>query len=277
MTAGSTLFSAVDQEGVPREERCMAQLTIGFPPPLLGAQPKRLTLYAQSQGWFCLEKPAGVSVEEGDFPGLTKALNLQIDAEKPELVRLGLQRCANVTNLACEISGPVLFAEGRKRRAELRDIVGSRRLSFTFAFWTRHESQESEITCDAPIVCPADAPPRISRNLGKRSETLFTRVGESGEFWFWEALSSYPRPGQIRLHAQRCGIAVLGDATFGSEPPVKSFLGERSRFRWEGPCMRLIRLQGLPDLPTEWPTEAAWAALGKRLGRAVDARRFRAC
>ena len=65
---------------------------IGFPPPVLGKDPLRLPVIADSADWLALDKPAGIGVRDYPWdqqvPDLDTALNLQLRQGKPELKRL---------------------------------------------------------------------------------------------------------------------------------------------------------------------------------------------
>ena len=73
--------------------RQKSESAIGFPPPLLGEAPWRMPILAQDpeQAWFALNKPANIALRDFPWdrhlPNMDAALNRQLQAGKPELLR----------------------------------------------------------------------------------------------------------------------------------------------------------------------------------------------
>ena len=120
--------------------------SIGFPPGMLGDAPLRMPVVGESEGWIAVEKPAGVGVREypwdAGIPDMDAALNQQLQAGKPELVKRGATLFGSAYYLDPAISGVALFAKNRESLSELRNLAGSEELSYRFLFVTRSGAGE---------------------------------------------------------------------------------------------------------------------------------------
>jgi len=148
-------------------EKSKKRNAIGFPPPLLGEFPQRLTLLAATGDWLALDKPAGVGTRAypwDDTPDLDSALNTQFEAGKPELQRTGASLFGSVYYLDPEISGVALFAKNRDALADLRNRFGSGECRFTFRFVAAlSEEAAAEFQADAPLLPHRVKPKMIQR------------------------------------------------------------------------------------------------------------------
>ena len=226
------------------------QQAIGFPPPLLGAEPVRLAVLSDADLWLALDKTPGVGVREypwdGDVPNMDAALNLQLQSAKPELVRLGASTFGSVYYLDPEVSGVALFGKSRESIAELRNQYGSGHFDCHFLLVTRHqgESVGEERHSDAPLL-PHNTKPKMipSTAKGKRALTCFQLLDASPSGWaLWRASASFIRPHQVRAHAAVLGLAVLGDCLYGGpDAPSLRHLQPRKR----GPGMQVPVFDGI--------------------------------
>lgn len=217
---------------------------IGFPPPLLGGDPLRLSVLGDADGWLALDKPAGVGVraypwDEG-VPHLDAALNQQLQAGKPELAGFGAELFGSVYYIEPEVSGVALFGKSREAIADLRNAYGSGELGFQFLCVSRiHPAVEpgGVLASDAPLL-PHDWKLKMipSTAKGKRAQTSFKCLAVSASGWaLWVARSAYPRVHQIRVHAAVLGIALLGDTLYeGPDSPLLVDVMPKKR----GPGMR---------------------------------------
>jgi 23S rRNA-/tRNA-specific pseudouridylate synthase len=206
---------------------------IGFPPPLLGDVPLRLPVIGEAGGWLALEKPAGVGLREHPWypgvPDLDAALNKQLLAEKPELLRREAALFGSVYYLDPEISGVAVFAKSRESLADLRNHFGSGNCFFRFLFVTRAgiAGGAREIVADAPLL-PHNTKPKMipSTAKGKKTVTNFRLLCDSDAGWaLWEATSAFLRPHQVRAHASVVGVPVMGDELYeGPSIPILSEL-----------------------------------------------------
>jgi 23S rRNA-/tRNA-specific pseudouridylate synthase len=197
---------------------------IGFPPPVLGKDPLRLPVIADSADWLALDKPAGIGVRDYPWdqqvPDLDTALNLQLRQGKPELKRLDASLFGSVYYLDPEVSGVCLFGKSREAVASLRNSYGSGQCEFTFYLIA---SDQPTVCCaeeqiaDAPLLAHNTKPKMIpSTAKGKQATTKFGRIEAVSTGWaLWQATVTYIRPHQVRAHAVTVGISIIGDTLYG--------------------------------------------------------------
>jgi 23S rRNA-/tRNA-specific pseudouridylate synthase len=204
----------------------------------MGEVPLRLPVLAECDGWIALNKSAGLAVRDypwdGKRPSLDAALNQQLQAAKPELVRRGATMFGSVYYLDPEISGVTVFGKSRDALAELRNRFGSGECDFRFIFVTGPTPAELEagFTADAPLM-PHNVKPKMipSSAKGKKSFTEFKRLAESEHGWtLWEAKVAFFRPHHVRAHAAVHGLPILGDQLYdGPEAPTRRDLMPRKK------------------------------------------------
>jgi 23S rRNA-/tRNA-specific pseudouridylate synthase len=246
---------------------------IGFPPGLLGEQPVRMRVVGETEAWMAVEKPAGVGVREYPWdvgmPDMDGALNRQLQAGKPELVRRGASLFGSAYYLDPAISGVALFAKNRESLAALRNRVGSAELAYRFWFVTKSGGGGGarEVLADAPLL-PHNTKPKMipSTAKGKKAETRFHLLSESGLGWsLWEATTSFVRPHQVRAHAAVHELSILGDVLYGGpEAPLLSELLPKKRtsgirypvFSEVALHLREVNVPGLSDEVISTPLRA---------------------
>jgi len=233
---------------------------IGFPPPLLGEAPLRLPVLAETEDWVALDKPAGVGMRAYPWdttPDLDGALNLQLQADKPELVRRGATLFGSVYYLDPVISGVAVFAKNRDALAELRNRFGSGDCRFCFQFVAAAQpaGAADQLSADAPLL-PHNVKPKMipSTAKGKKAFTEFKRIAESPKGWaLWEARVNFFRPHQVRAHAAVQEIPILGDTLYGGpEAPTQRDLHPKKQRAglnlpsFEGVALHLAGVELLP-------------------------------
>jgi 23S rRNA-/tRNA-specific pseudouridylate synthase len=209
------------------------QNSIGFPPGMLADAPFRMPVIGESDGWIAVEKPIGVGMREHPWdagvPDMDAALNKQLQAEKPELVKRGATLFGSAYYLDPAISGVALFAKNRDSLTELKNLVGSAELRYRFFFVTKARAAggAKEVVANAPLM-PHNTKPKMipSTAKGKKSTTEFKLLSESSLGWaLWEARTSFLRPHQVRVHAAVQELPVMGDVLYaGPEAPLLSAL-----------------------------------------------------
>ena len=214
------------------------QNSIGFPPGLLGEAPLRMPVIGETQAWIAVAKPAGVGVRahpwDVGIPDMDTALNQQLQAGKPELLRRGATLFASAYYLDPAISGVALFAKQRDCSAELRNAVGSCELNYRFWFVARSTplAGADSLCADAPLL-PHNTKPKMipSTAKGKRAMTEFKLLSESATGWaLWQASCAFVRPHQVRAHAALHELPILGDRLYeGPDAPLLSELLPKKR------------------------------------------------
>lgn len=232
---------------------------IGFPPPLLGEAPFRLPVLAETADWLALEKPAGVGTRAYPWdtePDMDAALNTQLQAGKPELLRREATFFGSVYYLDPAISGVSVFAKNRDALTDLRNRFGSGECRFRFQLVTAAQPGiEPSLHADAPLLLHNVKPKMIpSTAKGKKAFTDFKRIAESSKGWaLWEATTDFFRPHQVRAHAAVLEIPVLGDALYdGPEAPTQRELHPKKQRAgvnlpsFQGIALHLAEVQLIP-------------------------------
>lgn len=250
---------------------------IGFPPGLLVDHPLRVSVIDEADGWIAVDKPAGVAIRQHPWNhkkvDLDTALNKQLKARKPELLKTGATLFGSIYNVDPEISGVALFAKHRDSLSQLRNLAGSEKLLFTFLLVTKSDSAEGvdELIVDAPLIVHNTKPKMIpSTAKGKKAKTHFQRINESPSGWsLWKASTRFPRFHQIRAHAAVEGIPILGDAVYSgprmlllSELMAGKQIAEMNHPIFSGIPLHLSEVR-LPDLDDEPKIIQLGAALPK--------------
>ena len=232
---------------------------IGFPPPLLGEAPLRLPVLGETADWVALDKPPGVGLRAHPWdsePDLDAALNTQLQAGKPELVRRGAEIFGSVYYLDPAISGVAVFAKTRQALADLRNRFGSGECAFRFLLIAAAQPNGAEAVrlADAPLL-PHNVKPKMipSTAKGKKACTEFCRLAESPTGWvLWEAKVAFFRPHQVRAHAAVQGIPVLGDPLYGGpEAPSQRTLHSKKQRSglnspaYQGLALHLAAVEGI--------------------------------
>ena len=159
----------------------MSQLpsSIGFPSGVFGVAPLRLDVLTHGPGWVALNKP--VNLPSDDHPWQENAahlvgeLRVQLQLEKPEIVKLGLKEPAVAFGPEPQVSGLLILADRASTLAAWREAIGSFQLNFTYEFIARTEEAPAEGgLCDLPLGMD-DTRGRafVSHRLGKQAETTF--------------------------------------------------------------------------------------------------------
>lgn len=213
--------------------RVHQQKMIGFAPGLLGDVPLRMPVIGETDDWIAVEKPAEVGLREYPWdigvPDMDAALNQQLQAGKPELLKRGATLFGSVYYLDPAISGVALFAKHREYLSVLRNLVGSAGLRFRFLLVTTAGAAGGahELVANAPLLPHRSKPKMIpSTAKGKKTHTQFRRLAESSSGWaLWEGMAAFIRPHQIRTHAALHELSILGDVLYGGpEAPLVSEL-----------------------------------------------------
>ena len=130
--------------------------SIGFAAGILGEEPVRLDVLAHGEGWVALDKPAGVAFDDHPWQEnvttVLGAMRTQLEAGKPELIRLGLKEPGAVIGPEPEVAGIALLADRATVLAAWREALGSGTFVFRFEFIARTEdAPEIGGLCDLPI------------------------------------------------------------------------------------------------------------------------------
>lgn len=234
-----------------------ATTAIGFPAPLLGEQNLRLRVLYNEGGLLALEKSPHILNGPHPWymnrPVLSDAINEQLAAEKPELLRLGLKASEPVQpifHMDPGIAGVAIFAHNAEIANTARNNFGSNLWTLRFRLVAFGGPVDDEASCDLPVARHNQMPMAlISHKSGKKTCTSFKRIEKLGRYNLWEATTNYYRADQLPLHASELGIRILGETHYCRESPM--FLS-RLKKHWEGDRETE---QPIYEAPSAWLSE----------------------
>ncbi|MCB1120726.1 MAG: hypothetical protein KJT03_04205 [Verrucomicrobiae bacterium] len=194
---------------------------IGFRAGLLGDKPLRLDLLANEKDWFALHKPSGIPGQAHPWYAgkmdVSAALRLQLEEGKEELKRLQIPQSHYICGPDLEVPGPVIFAKNKTMADRFKNALGSDQLEFRFLFVSGGQISHSELECHLPLALHREKPlALVSHRTGKKSLTRYRLLAKIPYLSLWEAVTTFPRMHQIRLHAAECGISIKDDILYGN-------------------------------------------------------------
>lgn len=202
---------------------------ISFPPGTLDRESLRIPIAVESGAWFALDKPAGVPC----FPDpwiprptdLVREVRQQIRDGKSQLKQLGITAIDRINHLDFEASGLVLCAKNETEAARLANCLGSAQIEFTYLLLVRGAPHSPELVCRLPLA-PDPIEPRMvgSRDFGKKCETRFHLREQFRGYALVEAVTSFDRLHQVRVHGFESGLKIVGERRYIRVDPV--FLSE---------------------------------------------------
>jgi 23S rRNA (cytosine1962-C5)-methyltransferase len=180
------------------------------------------------------DKPAGVTTHTSVNAGSRGSLlENPVDGFKEYLeVREGGALFV-VHRLDRETTGAICFARSSDAAARLIELFKERRVKKTYFFLTDHASDSSEIVYDSYIERRGaefvSVPATEDQPANARTRFFFERDG------LWRAEPETGKSHQIRLHAQACGIPILGDREHGgSSYPALCLHSAKIEFTLDG-------------------------------------------
>jgi 23S rRNA (cytosine1962-C5)-methyltransferase len=111
-------------------------------------------------------------------------------------------------------SGIMLFAKSKAAAASLAELFEKQQVRKTYYFLTDKACTETSFKVDSHI----DKQHNIFLNIANKapnSETEMTFISPLGKYFLWAAFPKTSQPHQIRLHAQKARIPILGDNEHG--------------------------------------------------------------
>ncbi len=259
---------------------------ISFPEGVVQVRPLRLALLANTEAWFALEKPPGLTATRdalrSDAKGTTllDALRREAALGKGQFSARGISEVHAVSFPDPEVAGIFLCAKSEAAKMSMKNAMGACEFTFFHRFLTFSRENRGEFLCELPLAHPAkSARMLVSNTTGKRTATRFRIFKCLRGYALWEAESAYNRRHQIRLHAAESGIPVLGDRFYaGSNPLYLSQLKPKYRAKgpekplYEHPALYMTKMR-LPDpasgeqVEIEAPTPPKAQALIARIER----------
>jgi 23S rRNA (cytosine1962-C5)-methyltransferase len=220
----------------------------------------------EDEDLLVLEKPAGVTthrVDEHAQDGFYE----WAQKRGPAWRELGLHH-----RLDKETSGLLVFSKTARGAKTLADQMESRRLEKSYLLYCAHAERPRELECDDRVAKARQGVRKLDPK-GAEAVTEFTVLERRGDLDLVEARPKTGRTHQVRLHAQRLGMSILGDRLYGGAPAARLFLHAHR--------LELGRVSGEPlrveaPLPPSWEIAARERPTSARVAVAcaLDARRL---
>ena len=162
--------------------------------------------------------------ENDDFFSLSKPYDIstyQVSDGKADFIEFLSEKLAKslfvVHTLDMRTSGLMLFTKSKESATQLSQLFEKQQIKKTFYFLT-----------DKKITIPDTGALKVTSHIEKQnnsyiniasrepnSETDFNFVKQLGKYFLWSAHPKTEKPHQIRLHAEKSKIAILGDSEHG--------------------------------------------------------------
>jgi 23S rRNA G2069 N7-methylase RlmK/C1962 C5-methylase RlmI len=155
-----------------------------------------LKILHESEHWFVIEKPHGVSTHSAHSwdMGVVEFLSLYQNRELYVVSRLDK-----------ETSGVLLFAKTKVASKWAQEIHEKGQSQKEYIFLTHKKPSWNKVTCDLPLD-------------EKPCHTQFQFVEKVGPFYKMKAVLHRGRKHQVRRHASHLGIPVCGDTLYQGVP-----------------------------------------------------------
>src|SRR5688572_4130317 len=159
-------------------------------------------------------------------PNLMKLLHRDVERGAPWAKQRNISYLSNAHRLDFETSGVILLAKSKPVLVELANLFGSEKPVKTYVALVHGTPLNDKFNIDAKLGPHPTRPGiiRVDEKQGKRARTLF-EVRE--RFEFSSVIQCRPLTGrthQIRVHLQKAGFPIVGDATYGGRPLLLSKL-----------------------------------------------------
>lgn len=169
-----------------------------------------------------------------DRPNLMKLLHRDIERSAPWAKAHNISYLSNAHRLDFETSGVILLAKSKAVLVALANLFATEKPVKIYVALAHGTPLKDKFNVDAKLA-PHPAKPalvRVDEKRGKKARTLF-QVRE--RFEFCSLIQCQPLTGrthQIRVHLQKAGYPIVGDATYGGRPLLLSNL--KSAYRLKG-------------------------------------------
>ena len=198
---------------------------ISFPPGALDRESVRVPIVRDAGPWFAFDKPAAVPCYPDPWiprpTDLVREVRRHIRDGKGQLKQLNIGAIERINHLDFEASGLVLCTRDEAEGARLANCLGSAQIEFTYTLVVRGAPHSPELVCRLPLA-PDPVEPRMSgsQEFGKKCETRFKLVEQFRGFAIVEAVTSYDRVHQVRVHANESGLKIAGERKYFHVDPV---------------------------------------------------------
>jgi 23S rRNA (cytosine1962-C5)-methyltransferase len=125
-----------------------------------------------------------------------------------------------------ETSGVLVFAKTRAGSKHLTDRFEGRDVTKRYVFYCAAAERPRELFCDDRVAKARQGVAKLDPK-GAEASTEFTVLERRGDLDLVEARPKTGRTHQVRLHASRLDMPILGDRLYGGVPAARLFLHAR--------------------------------------------------
>lgn len=122
-----------------------------------------------------------------------------------------------VHRLDKETSGLILFAKNKNAAQKLSSLFENHDIQKIYLLLTDKNVSPTKFSVEGHID-KEENKFVLKPELPSNSKTDFRLIKKMGNYFLWEAQPETGKPHQIRLHAEKAGIPILGDLEHGGSP-----------------------------------------------------------
>ena len=165
--------------------------------------------YRIAEPFLFVDKVSGINTHAPDpgKPGLVEMLQAELG-----------HTLYIVSRLDKGTSGSLVFALTPDAAQKLTKKFENHDIEKKYLFLTDKSHKSTEIEQVSLIYKDGNLPASDPKSAKPNAKTVFKFLKDVGPYHLWEAKPQTGKPHQIRLHAQDCGIPVLGDTDHGGKP-----------------------------------------------------------
>ncbi len=157
-------------------------------------------------------KPAGVNTHRADVHAQDGIYEMLAGREPPE------RSLALLHRLDTDTSGALVLGRSPRANRALTEQLTAREVDKRYLLLVARGERPARLVCDDRIKKPRREAPE------QDAETEFERLDRGPT---WDLVEARPRTGrthQVRVHAARLGMPILGDSTYDGAPAARLFL-----------------------------------------------------
>lgn len=157
-------------------------------------------------------KPAGVNTHRPHAHAQEGIYEMLAGREPPE------RSLALLHRLDKETSGALVLGRSARANRALTEQLSARAVDKRYLLLVPRSDRPARMVCDDRIKKPRREAPE------QDAETEFERLDRGPAWDLFEARPRTGRTHQVRVHAARLGLPILGDSTYGGAPAARLFL-----------------------------------------------------
>ncbi len=218
-----------------------------------------VVILAKGEGWFAVDKPAGLPTIP-DQAGASHSLV----ARAARALGVDAARLHATSRLDRDVSGVVVFAQGTRAAEQLRAMRDEHRYARRYVAIAARAPSPAEGTWNAPVGRATNPKLRAANGAdAAASTTHYAVVGEAPPYVLLAVSPVTGRTHQIRVHASHAGAPLVGDRAYGG--PTRATLPNGRVVAFDRIALHAARVTLAGEAivsPIPPALAATWLALG---------------